>query len=116
MQADATVSPPMGIGSFDVIASNPPYIESGEIQQLDSSVKDYEPIWALDGGADGLRFYKAIIKYWKSLLRPGGCIIFEVGEDQAEAVGEMFLAAGFENVSFRKDTQGIDRVVIGKLA
>ena len=116
MQADATVSPPMGIGSFDVIASNPPYIESAEIQTLDSSVKDYEPIWALDGGADGLRFYKAIIKYWKSLLRPGGCIIFEVGEDQAEAVGEMFLAAGFESVSFRKDTQGIDRVVIGKLA
>jgi release factor glutamine methyltransferase len=116
MQADATVSPPMGIGSFDVIASNPPYIESAEIQQLDTSVKDYEPIWALDGGADGLRFYKAIIKYWKSLLRPGGCIIFEVGEDQAEAVGEMFLAAGFEEVSYRKDTQGIDRVVIGKIS
>jgi len=116
LQADATVSPPMGIGSFDVIVSNPPYIESAEIQQLDPSVKDYEPIWALDGGEDGLRFYKAIIKYWKSLLRPGGCIFFEVGEDQAEAVGEMLMAAGFESVAFRKDTQGIDRVVIGKIA
>ena len=116
LQADATVSPPMGIGSFDVIASNPPYIESDEIQTLDSSVKDYEPIWALDGGKDGLRFYKAIIKYWKSLLRPGGCIIFEVGENQAQDVGEMLMAAGFESVSYRKDTQGIDRVVIGKIA
>ena len=116
MQADATSSPPMGIGSFDVIASNPPYIESGEIQKLDSSVKDYEPIWALDGGADGLRFYKAIIKYWKSLLRPGGCIIFEVGEDQAQAVGEMLMAAGFESVAYRKDTLGVDRVVIGKIS
>ncbi len=116
LQADATVSPPMGIGSFDVIASNPPYIESDEIQTLDGSVKDYEPIWALDGGKDGLRFYKAIIKYWKSLLRPGGCIIFEVGENQAQDVGEMLMAAGFESVSYRKDTQGIDRVVIGKIA
>ena len=73
MQADATASPPLGIGSFDVIVSNPPYIESGEILTLDSSVRDYEPIWALDGGEDGLRFYKGILKYWKSLLRPGGC-------------------------------------------
>ncbi len=116
LQADATATPPMGIGSFDVIASNPPYIESAEIQTLDSSVKDYEPIWALDGGADGLRFYKAIIKYWKSLLRPGGCIIFEVGETQSRTVGEMLLAAGFESVSYRKDTQDIERVVIGKIS
>lgn len=115
MQADATSSPPLGIGSFDVIVSNPPYIESAEIAKLDRSVRDYEPIWALDGGEDGLRFYKGIIKYWKSLLRPGGYLMFEVGEGQASAVCEMLMAAGFASAQTRKDTQMIDRVVIGKM-
>ena len=115
MQADATSSPPLGIGSFDVIVSNPPYIESAEIAKLDRSVRDYEPIWALDGGEDGLRFYKGIIKYWKSLLRPGGWLMFEVGEGQASAVCEMLMAAGFASAQTRKDTQMIDRVVIGKM-
>ena len=113
MQADATSSPPLGIGSFDVIV--PPYIESAEIAKLDRSVRDYEPIWALDGGEDGLRFYKGIIKYWKSLLRPGSCLMFEVGEGQASAVCEMLMAAGFASAQTRKDTQMIDRVVIGKM-
>ena len=115
IQADATSSPPLGIGSFDVIVSNPPYIASGEIPGLDRSVRDYEPIWALDGGEDGLRFYKAIIKYWKSILRPGGFLVFEVGEGQAQAVSEMLMSAGFTRTATRKDTQGIDRVVIGKM-
>lgn len=115
MQADATTSPPLGLGQFDMIVSNPPYIPSDEILKLDSSVRDYEPIWALDGGADGLRFYKAIIKYWKSLIKPGGYLLFEVGEGQAQAVSEMLLSAGFDSVSLRKDTIGIDRVVIGKM-
>ena len=115
IQADATAAPPLSIGSFDMIVSNPPYIESTEIMTLDSSVRDYEPIWALDGGADGLRFYKGILKYWKSLLRPGGYILFEVGETQAETVYDMILAAGFAAADIRKDTQGISRVVIGKM-
>ena len=115
IQADATSSPPLGIGSFDLIVSNPPYIASGEIPGLDRSVRDYEPIWALDGGEDGLRFYKAIIKYWKSILRPGGFLVFEVGEGQAQAVSEMLMSAGFTRTATRKDTQGIDRVVIGKM-
>lgn len=115
IQADATSSPPLGIGQFDMIVSNPPYIPSAEIMELDSSVRDYEPIWALDGGPDGLRFYKAIIKYWKSLLRPGGFLLFEVGEGQAEPVTEMLLAAGFTSADCRKDSIGIDRVVIGKM-
>ena len=115
MQADATASPPLSIGTFDMIVSNPPYIASDEIITLDSSVRDYEPIWALDGGKDGLRFYKGILKYWKSLLRPGGYILFEVGETQAQDVYDMVLAAGFASAELRKDTQGIDRVVIGRM-
>ena len=115
LQADATAAPPLSIGTFDLIVSNPPYIASDEIIELDSSVRDYEPIWALDGGKDGLRFYKGILKYWKSLLRPGGFILFEVGEDQAQTVKDMVLAAGFAAADTRKDSQGIERVVIGRM-
>lgn len=115
MQADALSSPPLGIGDFDMIVSNPPYIPSEEIKTLDNSVKDFEPVWALDGGADGMKFYKAIIKYWKSLLRPGGYLLFEVGEGQAQSVSEMLQAAGFSYTDTRKDTLGIDRVVFGRM-
>lgn len=115
MQADATASPPLGLGSFDLIVSNPPYIASAEIKELDRSVRDYEPVWALDGGEDGLRFYKAIIKYWKSLLRPGGFLLFEVGENQAGDVADMLMSAGFSRSATRRDTQGIERVVIGRM-
>lgn len=113
MQADATASPPMSIGQFDLIVANPPYIASDEIMTLDASVRDYEPIWALDGGADGLKFYKAIIKYWKHLLPQGGMILFEVGEGQAEAVSEMLLSGGFRTAATKRDTLGVDRVVLG---
>lgn len=113
MQADALSAPPMSIGMFDMIISNPPYICSTDILTLDSSVRDYEPIWALDGGEDGYKFYKAIIKHWKSVLRPGGSILFEVGEGQASYVMEMLLSAGFSSVDTRKDTLGTDRAVIG---
>ena len=115
MQADALSSPPLGIGEFDMIVSNPPYIASEEIKTLDVSVKDFEPVWALDGGEDGLKFYKAIIKYWKSLLRQGGYLLFEAGEGQAQAVRDMLSAAGFGYTDTRKDTLGIDRVVFGRM-
>lgn len=113
MQADALSSPPMSIGQFDMIISNPPYIATAEIDTLDSSVKDHEPLWALDGGEDGLRFYKSIIKHWKTTLRPYGMLLFEVGEGQAGAVYEMLQAASFRSVFTRKDTLGVDRVVVG---
>ena len=113
MQADATASPPMSIGQFDLIVANPPYIASDEIMTLDPSVRDYEPIWALDGGPDGLKFYKAIIKYWKHLLPQGGMLLFEVGEGQAEAVSEMLLNGGFRTAATKRDTLGVDRVVLG---
>ena len=115
MQADALTSPPLGIGQFDVLVSNPPYIPSGEIMGLDPSVRDHEPIWALDGGEDGLKFYKGIIKHWKTVLRPGGLVFFEVGEEEAEAVQGMLLDGGFAEAESRQDTGGIDRVVIGRL-
>ena len=115
MQADATASPPLSMGKFDMIVSNPPYIESREILTLDSSVRDYEPVWALDGGEDGLRFYRSILKYWRSLLKPGGWLLFEVGEGQAETVKDMILSAGFAAADTRKDTLGVDRVVIGRM-
>ncbi|MGI5977555.1 MAG: peptide chain release factor N(5)-glutamine methyltransferase [Candidatus Limivicinus sp.] len=115
IQADALASPPLGIGKFDMIVANPPYIPSDEIQTLDASVKDYEPIWALDGGPDGLKFYKAIIKYWKSLLYPGGHLMFEVGEGQAKDVADMMNSAGFDFVDTRKDTINVDRVVFGRM-
>ena len=113
VQADATASPPMSIGRFDMIVANPPYIPSAEIMTLDASVRDYEPIWALDGGKNGLKFYKAIIKYWKSLLPDGGFLLFEVGEGQAASVKEMLLSGGFRSADSRHDTQGVERVVIG---
>ncbi len=116
MQADAAFSPPLGIGQFDMLVSNPPYIASGEILTLDPSVRDYEPIWALDGGENGLRFYKSIIKYWKSVLRPGGYLLFEVGEGQADDVKEMLLDGGFESADTRKDTLGVERVVFGRMS
>ena len=113
MQADALSSPPMSIGQFDMIISNPPYIATAEIDTLDSSVKDHEPLWAFDGGEDGLRFYKSIIKHWRTTLRPYGMLLFEVGEGQAGAVSEMLQAASFRSVFTRKDTLGVDRVVVG---
>lgn len=115
VQTDALSSPPLGIGEFDMIISNPPYIASKEILTLDTSVRDHEPTWALDGGEDGLKFYKAIIKYWKSLLRPGGHLIFEVGEGQAADVAEMLRYAGFDHVGTRKDTLGVERAVYGRM-
>lgn len=115
-QADALSRPPYGMGKFDMIISNPPYIASSEIMTLDTSVRDHEPIWALDGGPDGLKFYRAIITHWKDCLNKGGALLFEVGEGQAEAVSEMLSDAGFDTVYARKDTINVDRVVVGILS
>ena len=113
MQADALATPPLGIGMFDVIVSNPPYIPTAEIETLDVSVRGYEPLWALDGGEDGMKFYRGIIKYWKTVLRPGGLIFFEVGEGQSAPVQDMLLSAGFSETATRTDSGGTERVVIG---
>ncbi|MGM9521325.1 MAG: peptide chain release factor N(5)-glutamine methyltransferase [Oscillospiraceae bacterium] len=113
IEADAMENPPMLLGRFDLIVCNPPYIESAEIDTLDSSVKDYEPREALDGGEDGLDFYRAIIQKWTSILKENGCMMFECGEGQAETICGLMRAEGFKNVAAHRDTRGVLRVVAG---
>ncbi len=83
-------------GEFDVILSNPPYIESEEVKKLDTDVKDYEPHLALDGGDDGLKFYPVIIEKAKKVLAKNGYLGLEVGHTQAHTVAEMMQKAGFK--------------------
>ena len=98
---------------FDVIVSNPPYIQTEVIKTLDSEVKDHDPIIALDGGGDGLDFYRRIIDNAGDYLNPGGVIIFEIGYDEAQEVLNLLGRAGYINVSVIKDLSGLDRVVVG---
>ena len=114
LRGDALQAPSHALGQFDMLVSNPPYIPSGDIPGLDSSVKDFEPLMALDGGADGLDFYRAITRLWMSVLKPGGHLIYEVGIGQSERVAMMLVKAGFENIRITRDTGGIDRVVEGR--
>ena len=107
--------PDARLGSFELIVCNPPYIPAREIAELDGSVRDYEPALALDGGDDGLRFYRAILGAWKSLLRQGGWICFEVGETQADDVEKLMRLASLRALGRAKDTAGYDRVVYGRL-
>ena len=100
--------------SFDLIASNPPYIKTDEIKTLQTEV-GYEPKTALDGGADGLDFYRAIVKRWTPLLKSGGAMAFELGEGQAEYVGGLMADHGYINIKTAKDLGGTDRAIIGIL-
>lgn len=114
VKGDARKPPSPALGHFDLLLCNPPYIPSADIAGLDHSVKDYEPVMALDGGPDGLDFYRAVIQSWEAALRPGGLLIFEVGIGQAEQVAWMMVKAGYENIRITRDTGGIDRVVEGQ--
>ena len=113
VQADALQKPDAALWDFDVIACNPPYIPTGDLAGLDVSVRDYEPRSALDGGADGLDFYRAITARWGSALRLGGSLLFEVGINQAMDVAALLERSGFEDIQSTQDTQGIPRVVEG---
>lgn len=115
LKADAMKSPPAYIGKFDVMTCNPPYISQNEYEQLDRSVRDYEPRLALFGGVDGLDFYRAISRNWKSVLRAGGKLLFEVGDTQAMQVSDIMDSRGFKIIEILKDTGGHDRVVVGEL-
>ncbi|GMG95518.1 peptide chain release factor N(5)-glutamine methyltransferase [Tepidimicrobium xylanilyticum] len=98
---------------FHIIASNPPYIPSDDIDKLQDEIKYYEPREALDGGSDGLNFYRRIIPESKKYLTDEGLLIFEIGYDQGQSVRNMLLVEGFVNVNILKDLQGLDRVVLG---
>ena len=113
VHADALQPPAAALWDFDVIACNPPYIPTGDLPGLDVSVRDYEPHLALDGGDDGLDYYRAIAGGWKSALRLGGALLFEVGMGQAPDVETLLAKNGYENIQTYQDTAGIWRVVEG---
>ena len=115
VRVDAREKPSRQLGEFDVIVSNPPYIPTADIATLDTSVRDHEPHLALDGGADGLDFYRAICEKWRDALRPRGKLLFEVGIGQADAVLRLMRTSGFGDVEIVKDLNDIPRVVFGTL-
>lgn len=98
---------------FDVIVSNPPYIETKVIPELSKEVRS-EPELALDGGEDGLKFYREIIKNAKEYLTENGYLVFEIGYDQRESVMTLLKDNGYKNIYSKKDLAGNDRVVVGQ--
>lgn len=98
--------------TFDLIVSNPPYIRKKDIKDLQIEVKDWEPIEALDGGEDGLDYYRAIVPEARNHLKEDGYLMLELGIGQAGVVKKMAEGAGFVNVSFVKDYSGIERIII----
>ena len=94
---------------FDLIVSNPPYIRTGEIEKLDDEVKDFEPKLALDGGKDGLDFYKKILNLSKEFINKNGSLYFEIGYDQAKDVVDLAKKEGYYNIKIIKDLSGKDR-------
>ncbi len=101
--------------AFDIIVSNPPYIRSDVIPTLMEEVKDFEPMLALDGDEDGLKFYRRIIGEAPKHLRGGGAIFLEIGYDQYEDTRKLLVEAGFTDIRLVKDLAGLDRVVTGRL-
>lgn len=100
---------------FDIIVSNPPYIPTESIEHLDTNVKDFEPKIALDGGIDGLDFYRKIIESARKFLKPNGKIFLEIGFDQGKSVAEMLQNEKFTDIVITKDLSGLDRVVQANL-
>lgn len=98
-------------GEYDLIVSNPPYIRSQSIKTLMREVRDYEPLMALDGGADGLDFYRIIANQAPKVMKRGGALLVECGCSQAQAVAALFLDAGLQAIEVYRDLCGIERVV-----
>ena len=115
MKLDAREKPSRALGEFDFLVSNPPYIPSGDVDALDPSVREHEPRMALDGGEDGLDFYRVICEKWRDALAPGGMLFFEAGIGQADSVLRIMRANGFGDIQIVKDLNDIPRVVFGTL-
>lgn len=103
-------------GKYDVIVSNPPYIPRNVIPDLMEEVRLHEPVLALDGGPDGLDFYRRIISESKEYMKPGGRLLLEIGAEQGSAVKSLLEEAGFQDVCIKKDLNSLDRVAAGTCA
>ena len=101
-------------GQYDVIVSNPPYIRTAVIEELQEEVKFHDPWIALDGKEDGLYFYRKIVENSPQFLNQGGKLYFEIGYEQGKDVKKLMEQAGFLDVEVKKDLAGLDRVVFGK--
>jgi release factor glutamine methyltransferase len=99
-------------GKFNMIISNPPYIKDKDIESLNVDVKNHEPITALSGGEDGLKFYRIIAKKAREHLTTGGVLVLEIGYDEGEDVKNLLLENNWKNVEIKKDLAGLDRTVI----
>ena len=111
---DARKKGPSFVGTLDALICNPPYITSEEMLQLEPSVRDYEPALALDGGADGLLFYRAVVDNFTHLIAAGGFLCFEFGLGQHMAVSMLLQEAGYTDIDLRKDLRGVVRAVRGR--
>jgi release factor glutamine methyltransferase len=100
---------------IDVIVSNPPYIESHVCATLDPRIRDFEPMTALDGGVSGIDFYDRYLSDALNILKPGGAVFFEIGENQGELVRKLFFDYGFDSILIEKDYEGHDRYASGIL-
>lgn len=100
-------------GQYDMIVSNPPYIPTEVIERLQDEVRVYDPYIALDGGEDGLYFYRKIINDSVQYIKKEGVLLFEIGHDQGQAVSFLMRQAGYGKIQMKKDLAGLDRVLIG---
>ena len=114
VQADALAAAPAFLGKFDMIVSNPPYVTGKEMEELEPSVKDFEPHLALYGGEDGLDFYRAIVQNYSRALKPSGYLCFEFGMGQGNAVCRILEDNGYTVLERTKDFNDRERAVMAQ--
>lgn len=114
VQVDVRKPAPAFLGTFDLIVANPPYVTSDEMMTLQDSVRNFEPRLALDGGADGLDFYRAIVKNYDGVLNPGGYLCFEFGMGQGDAVCAILERGGYTVLERKNDYRNVERAVLAQ--